>query len=182
MNTKTYVIRWTNGQAIKKKSLEMPFHQIPVLEVDGKQLAQCHAICRFLARQFGLAGKSDFDAAMVDAITDQCKDFYIETTPYFRVAFGAIKGDKDDLKKSLFLPSREKLFTYLTKILKNNKSGYFVGDSLTWADLYLACMADHAETVPEFYDGFPEMKAHSDRIRSIPALKEWIETRPKTAF
>jgi len=36
--------------------LEMPFGQVPVLEVDGKMLCQSHTIARYLARQHNLAG------------------------------------------------------------------------------------------------------------------------------
>lgn len=54
--------------------LDFPFKQMPVLEVvddDGKRLviAQTHAISRFVANAFGLAGKSSYDVgrcAMLD--------------------------------------------------------------------------------------------------------------------
>ncbi|KAK5986592.1 GST C-terminal domain-containing protein [Trichostrongylus colubriformis] len=84
--------------------------------------------------------------------------------------------------KDVFLPNREKFFTSMTKFLTKNKSGYLVGESLTWADLYLAEMAEFNKKVPTLYDGFPEVKAHSEKVRSIPALKKWIETRPETKF
>ncbi|KIH47584.1 hypothetical protein ANCDUO_22355, partial [Ancylostoma duodenale] len=72
----------------------MPFGQLPVLEVDGKQLAQSLAICRYLARQFGFAGKTPFDEALVDSLADQYTDYRPEIKSYFFVAVGRFQGDK----------------------------------------------------------------------------------------
>nr|CDJ94821.1 Glutathione S-transferase domain containing protein [Haemonchus contortus] len=161
---------------------KMPFHQLPVLEVDGKQLAQSFAIVRYLAKQFGYAGKNAWEEATVDMIGDQFKDFLVEVSPTIRAMLGFDKGDVDSLLKEKFFPARDKLMTFMAKILKENKSGYLVGDSLTWPDLYLAGVAEWATKIPTLYDGFPELKAHSEKIRSIPELKKWIETRPDTPF
>ncbi|VDP05095.1 unnamed protein product [Heligmosomoides polygyrus] len=147
-------VRFSHEEWPKHKA-EMPFGQLPVLEVDGKQLAQSFAIVRFLARKFGLAGKTAFDEALVDSMADQIKDFITEIRPFAKVALGFEKGD---------------LVRYL------------VGDSLTWADLYLAEFAEMEKKVPTLYEGFPEVKAHSDKVRSTPALKKWLATRPQTSF
>jgi glutathione S-transferase len=45
---------------------EMPFGKAPVLEVDGELLAQSTTIARYLARQFGIAGKTEWDMALAD--------------------------------------------------------------------------------------------------------------------
>ena len=44
---------------------EMPLSQMPVLEVDGVKLPQSMTIARFLAKQFGLAGKDNFEQALI---------------------------------------------------------------------------------------------------------------------
>ncbi|VDP16736.1 unnamed protein product [Heligmosomoides polygyrus] len=102
---------------------EMPFGQMPVLEVDGKKLCQSHAIGRYLARKFGYAGKSEFEQAAVDSIMDESKDFLLEVRPYFRTLLGFEKGDLETLVKEAVLPARDKFFPLFTKFLKNNKSG-----------------------------------------------------------
>ncbi|KAK6016662.1 glutathione S-transferase protein, partial [Ostertagia ostertagi] len=139
-----------------KHKAEMPFGQLPVLEVDGKKLPQSYAIVRYLARQFGFAGKSAWEEAQVDAIADQHKDFLNEVRPYFMVLMGMSKGDADAMVKDVFEPARQKYFTIITKILKENKTGYLVGNSLTFADLYVAEMTTFLEKHPQLYDGFPE--------------------------
>ncbi|CAJ0606960.1 unnamed protein product [Cylicocyclus nassatus] len=167
----------------QKLKPEMPFEQLPVLEVSGQQLAQSYAICRYLARQFGYAGKTPFEEAVVDSIADQMKDYMVEIKPFLKVVWGFEEGDLEALKKDVFLPARGKLFLFISKFLKGNPSGFLVGDSLTWADLYLAeHVAVFGEQFPEMLEGYPEIKAHSERIHSHPLLKNWIETRPKTKF
>ena len=53
---------------------KMPFGQCPVLEVDGKMLAQSNTIGRYLARKFGLAGKDEWEQAQVDMYADCIMD------------------------------------------------------------------------------------------------------------
>lgn len=53
----------------------MPMGQIPVLEIDGKQIHQSIAICRYLANKVNLAGNDDFENYEIDSIVDTINDF-----------------------------------------------------------------------------------------------------------
>lgn len=52
----------------------MPFGQVPVLEIDGKKVNQSTAICRYLAKQHGLAGKDDWENLEIDVAVDNIHD------------------------------------------------------------------------------------------------------------
>ena len=54
----------------------MPFGQLPALECDGKVISQSLAIARFLARENGLAGKDNWEAAEADMIADCINDMF----------------------------------------------------------------------------------------------------------
>ena len=50
--------------------LEMPCGQLPVLNYNGVEISQSMAIARFLANEFGLAGKTNLEKARADMIVD----------------------------------------------------------------------------------------------------------------
>jgi hypothetical protein len=47
---------------------------VPELEFDGERIGQSNSIARFLAREYGLAGKNNIEAAQLDAIIDSSAD------------------------------------------------------------------------------------------------------------
>ncbi|CAJ0564184.1 unnamed protein product, partial [Mesorhabditis spiculigera] len=161
-----------------------PFGQLPLLEVDGVIIAQSITIARFLARRFGYAGENDIDAAKVDGLADTFADYFTEQKNFFPVLIGRVPGDKDALYKEVYEPARDKYIPMIIEhFLKKSTSGFLVGSKLSYADLLLA---EHVSTFQEFlphnWDKYPELLAHRDRIQAIPALKKWLETRPKTPF
>jgi len=66
-----------------------PFGQAPVLEIDGKQIHQSAAICRYLAKQFGLNGSNDWEALEIDAIVDTFTDFRMRKNIVLEVELNA---------------------------------------------------------------------------------------------
>lgn len=161
--------------ALKAKTI---FGQIPMLEVDGKQLAQSTTIMRFLARTFGLAGKTPLEEAQVDMIADQVTDCMNEVRPYFSVVAGFVPGDKDKLYKDVFLPAREKHFALFKKFIGDGDK-FLVGDSITWADIFFAEVISNLKGfAPQSLDGYPEIERYIAKIHSNPKIKKHLETRP----
>ena len=68
------------------------------------------------------------------------------------------------------------------KLAKTN-SGFFVGKSLTYADLalfwILEWLKDHHDSI---FPNFPLLKAHNHMVANIPSLAQHVATRPVTPF
>ncbi|KAF8372300.1 gst-9 [Pristionchus pacificus] len=161
-----------------------PFGQLPVLYVDGKPLPQSFAIARYLAKEFGYAGKTAFEEAWADALADQFKDYLNEMKPFMMLVYGFGDGDKDQMKKDIALPAINKLFTILEKAAKDNGSnGHFVGDSLTWVDLLISDHIGILEAiVSNPIDSFPLVQEIRRKTSTHPKVKKWIDKRPATTF
>ena len=101
----------------------MPFGKAPVLEVDGELLAQSTTIARYLARQFGIAGKTEWDMALADMYIECIADFVVAYTPlYYEQDAGKLKQLEDKFV--------DEVCSYLEKIeirLEKNGSGFLVG-------------------------------------------------------
>ena len=52
----------------------MPYGMLPVLEIDGKPIAQSNAVARYLARKHNLTGRNEWEAMMCDVLVDTLGD------------------------------------------------------------------------------------------------------------
>merc|ERR1711909_248817 len=62
----------------------LPLGQLPVLTVEGKTIGQSITIARYLAKRFGLAGKTDLAAAEADQAVDALTDLMNNIPPIMK--------------------------------------------------------------------------------------------------
>uniref|UniRef100_A0A8R1DXB0 glutathione transferase n=1 Tax=Caenorhabditis japonica TaxID=281687 RepID=A0A8R1DXB0_CAEJA len=177
-------VRDADGSWTKIKD-STPFGQIPVLNVDGHAIPQSAAIIRYLANKFGYAGKTAEEQAWADAIVDQFKDFFNIT---LRPLTSAIREGKPEeeiakIREEVFIPGRDAYFKILNDILEKSKSGFLVGEGLTFADLvvienFTTLEQNGLANVAEQ----PKLAALREKVYSQDKLKEWIASRPVTQF
>jgi len=155
------------------------YGQLPILEVDGKQLAQSNAICRFLAKKFDLNGAGDWEAAKIDELADVLVDFRGEWRKYFM--------EKDPVKKEELLgtllgTTSPKYLGKVEAFKTANAGDFLVGDKLSWIDIQYAHFLEMfvKTSGPEVVGPYPNLKKLQDTVFAVPQIKEWIEKRPVT--
>ena len=170
-------IRCERAQWPEKKS-SMPLGQMPVLEVDGVKLPQSMAIARFLAKQFGLAGKDNLEQAKVDVIVDASIDIAMKFLPIF---FEADETKKSDGMAEFFadeLPKHLQNLEVLSKLYGEGGS-FFVGNHLTWADLEIYDLFDFLLRVDgNFLNSHPILQNHRQHVANQPKIAAYLQTRP----
>ncbi|CAF1451088.1 unnamed protein product [Adineta steineri] len=160
---------------------ETPLGQLPLLEVDGVKLVQSSAIARFLARKFHLAGRDTLEQAKVEAVTDTINDVIPEIM--------SIRREQNESKKQQLL---QKFSDNLPKYLQNleilaglysNGGCFFVGNHLTWADLFFY---DLGETILQCdrnsLNTYPWLKQNRSEVAKQPRIAEYLKNGPKTPF
>jgi len=157
----------------------MPFGQVPVLEVDGKKIPQSAAICRYLAKQCGLAGKNDWESLEIDAAVDTIHDLRANIVAFFYET-------NEQAREQKLKAAKETVPYYLERLdaqVKKN-GGYFVGGALTWADITFVSLLEYLdfmmkENIIEKYENLKQLKK---KVEEVPAIKKWIEKRPASIY
>jgi len=168
------------GDEWKTVQPKTPFGRLPILEINGKVFCQSAAITRYLANKFGFAGKTNLDKLQADMIVDCIVDL---TNP-----LSLIFTEQDENRKKEMWQKYEgqldKHFENLQKMLDSNNggNGFFVGDSVTWADCVWAGQVQSIYFMKygPVLEKYPKLLAVKDRVEAIPSIAEWIRKRPKS--
>jgi len=173
-------IQFPDWGALKAKT---PFGILPVLEVDGKDtLSQHVAVAHYLAKSFNIAGKTPLEEAKADQFVQGTTDIY----PAFAPVIQQILAGNQEGKATAYATFKEgALKTYLDRyegFLKANGTGHFVGNALTWADLYIAELLERLEKIfdPHALEHHPTLKKLVTDVHANPNIAKYVATRPAT--
>lgn len=176
-------------KAMRKRG-ELPFGQVPLLEVGGQSYAQSQAILRWAGRKAGLY--PDELQLQCDAVEEALVDMRQILKPqWYGAALGRHpvsseplvaltseqKGEVVRLLNEEILPHR---FAQLEQQLSNSGGPYFCGSQMTICDLsfyvYASGVLD-ATLAPGIsatvLDGCPGLRALVERVRAHPRVQEW---------
>ena len=153
-----------------------PFHQLPVIEVDGKIIGQTGAIARYCGKVSNLYSDDILLAAKIDQIIDAATDITNLVSPTIR--------EKDQIKKmedrkvlvNKLLP---RWFRYLENLLSENNSTWFV-EKMTIADIAIWRLlgwltSGIIDGIPtSIVDDFPKLKNIHHQVHTHPKVQEWM--------
>ena len=153
-----------------------PFHQLPVIEVDGKIIGQTGAIARYCGKVSNLYSDDIFLAAKIDQIIDAATDITNLVSPTIR--------EKDQIKKmedrkvlvNKLLP---RWFRYLENLLSEDNSTWFA-EKMTIADIAIWRLlgwltSGIIDGIPtSIVDDFPKLKNIHHQVHTHPKVQEWM--------
>ena len=179
-------IRFTRTEWMEKKH-NFQFNQIPILEIDGKQLSQSISLARYIAKLYGQYPTDPLEIYQIESIIDFFRDMSVKLTPWIKENDSEKKKiiEEECLKNTL--PG---IITVLNNILKQNTtgSGFFVGKSLSLADFavvnFVTRMLIHPDRIDctkFILDANPELAAYI-KEKTEGEFKEYLSTRKSAPF
>ena len=155
------------------------FNSPPVLEIDGNQVTQTNALCRYVGKMAGLYPADDVQALYCDEVLDALEDLLHKIVPTF-----GLKGEELQAARANLVDGW--LTTHLRGLSELLARGgeYFAGDGLTMADLKAfvqvrslrAGTLDHvpADLVDRLAPGLVE---HQERVAADPRVVAYYASR-----
>lgn len=124
-----------------------------------------------MANQFGLDGRTNLEDGLIDMYGAQLGDL-------FNGYASALNNNQTETFFNEVWPQNFQLFENRLAV---NRNGFLVGRRLSWADIYLSQITDFLGNRKEnMLSRFPLIRALDQRVRSIPRIANWIQTRPVT--
>ena len=155
------------------------FNSLPVLEIDGNQVTQTNALCRYVGKMANLYPADDVQALYCDEVLDALEDLLHKIVPTF-----GLKGEELQQARAKLVDGWLTVHLLGLGELLDRGGEYFAGDSLTMADLKAfvqvrslrAGTLDHvpADLVDRLAPGLVE---HQERVAADPRVVAYYDSR-----
>ena len=155
---------------------KVPFHQLPVIEVDGEIIGQTGAIARYCGKVSNLYANDMLKAAKIDQIIDAATDITNVVSPTIREKDQEKKMEDRKVLVNKLLP---RWFRYLENLLLEDDSTWFV-EKMTIADIAIWRLlgwltSGIIDGVPtSVVDDFPKLKNIHHQVHTHPKVQEWM--------
>jgi len=151
-----------------------PFGALPVLTVDGRQLAQSNAILRFIGSQHGLHPAEPFEAALHESVMGAVEDLRTRMAPILRIK------DEAEKKRARQEAAAGYLQEWGAALERQIGAGpYLAGAKPCVADVklfvavgaYLKGTVDYIPT--DVFRAFPKLLRLVEAVKQHPKVVEW---------
>ena len=153
-----------------------PFHQLPVIEAEGKIIGQTGAIARYCGKASNLYSDDMLKAAKIDQIIDAATDITNVVSPTIREKDQEKKMEDRKILVNKLLP---RWFRYLENLLSEDDSTWFV-EKMTIADIAIWRLlgwltSGIIDGIPiSVVDDFPKLKNIHHQVHTHPKVHEWM--------
>ncbi|CEO99706.1 Glutathione S-transferase [Plasmodiophora brassicae] len=162
-----------------KSSKTLPFDQLPVATIDGKQYSQSKALFRYAGKLAGYYPQDPLTALKVDEITEALDDLikvaakaFYEQDPNTRAKYA----------DETFQTSFPKFVGGIEKLLESKE--FAVGHQVTLADIYtFTTMWALKHKLKKHWDDkllktYPKVECICKKIEGNPKVQEWYAKNP----
>jgi glutathione S-transferase len=171
-------VTFAEWSAMKK---ETPYGALPVLEVDGKRVAQSNGINRYVGKLAGLYPSDPLEAAFCDEPMDAVEDISAKIVP---TMFLSDEAEKKRKRQELAEGAIPEMLSQLQARLRERGGHYFADGKLTIADLKVFLWIRHLKSgqldhIPtDIADRHaPLLVEHYERVKAHPGVKSYYESR-----
>jgi glutathione S-transferase len=166
--------------AWKDRKAHTPFAGLPVLEIEGRTVAQSNGINRYVGKLVGLYPTDPWQAALCDEAMDVVEDIGAQIVATFELP----ADEKKARRAALTNGPLSLVLTRLQDRLEQRGGRYFADDRLTVADLKVFVWIRHLRSgsldyIPaDLTDRIaPGLAEHCERIRNVPEVKAYYAAR-----
>eukprot|EP00188_Purpureofilum_apyrenoidigerum_P003329 Plantae.Rhodophyta-Purpureofilum_apyrenoidigerum.ctg3459.p1 GENE.Plantae.Rhodophyta-Purpureofilum_apyrenoidigerum.ctg3459~~Plantae.Rhodophyta-Purpureofilum_apyrenoidigerum.ctg3459.p1 ORF type:complete len:208 (+),score=37.29 Plantae.Rhodophyta-Purpureofilum_apyrenoidigerum.ctg3459:352-975(+) len=165
----------------RKKSGEFMYGKMPVLEVDGEQLAESSALLRYCGRLSGTYPEDPISACLVDEVMSALDDL---TRPFVKSGQSQEPEKIKEGRRYAVENSYPSILTGLEKRWTTNTKGPFLlGSDVSVADLFAFVFYSliHDKVMDyiteEDFAGCPSLKKVYEAVLDIPEVKQYYASK-----